>query len=237
VESKALDPVGALRAFRSARVIGALLMLCAIAIVAVFPVAAGPLPRGFGSPILAFELAATSAEVETMFGEPGSAQRAELMRAMDRGNQLDYLFLLLYASLLCAVALGFARHTGSRSLLVSVVLAPLSAAADAVENLQLLAITRSLGGDYSTAIERLNVWTRIKWGCLAWALAWLAPTLFRGDRVERVVAVVCALTGLSALGAAYQRAYFMELFALCVMLAFLGLVIVAWRRARTRPQR
>lgn len=206
-------------------------MLCSVAIIAVFPVEAGPLPRGFGSPILAFELAATRAEVETMFGAPGSSQRSDLIRAMDRGNQLDYLFLVLYGSLLCAVALGLAP-TGSRSLFVTAALAPLSAAADAVENLQLFAITRSLGGDYAIALERLNVWTRIKWGCLALALAWLAPTLFRGDRFERVVAVVCALTGLSALAAAYQRAYFMELFALCVMLAFLGLVMVAWRRVR-----
>lgn len=197
---------------------------------AVLSTKAGPLPRGFSSPILAFELAATRDEVETMFAADGSDEREALRQAMDRGNQIDYLFMLLYGAFLATVSLGFAR-THTTKLLPVVALAPLAAAADAVENIQLLTITRALGGDYTTALDRLQVWTRVKWGALALALVCLAPALFRGNLLERMVGTLCALTGLTALAAIYQRAYCMEVFALCVMLSFIGLLPVAWRRA------
>lgn len=230
MSSQARDALGARRAFRGARIIGALLLLCAIAMMAMFPAEAGPLPRGFGSPVLAFELAASREEVEALFAQAGSHEREQLRRAMDRGNQLDFAFMVLYSALLAAVALGLAR-AGSPRLRMSALLAPLATAADALENVQLLAITRALGADYSEALSRLQVWTRVKWGCLALALVWLVPALYRGDRFDRGTAIVCALTGVAASAAAYQRAYFMELFALGVMLSFVGLWVVACRRS------
>lgn len=216
------------RAFQLARWLGIAVVVCAAAMVPTFPTEKemGPLSPGFHSPIIAFELAANRAEVETMFKQPGSPQREALRLAMDRGNQLDFVFLVLYAGLLGTVALGLARRAAAW-------LAPLAAAADVLENLQLSAITRALGSDYEAALAQLQVWTRIKWGALALALAWLAPALIRRSRFERAVAIWCGLTGLLAVAAALDRTRFMELFSLCVSIAFIALWVVSLRARRT----
>src|SRR5690242_1042675 len=87
-----------------------LLVLSAIAALS-FPQSVGPLPKGFSTPILAFELARTRAEVETMFGPEGSSERIRYKRALDRGNAVDFALLLAYGSLLSL----FARALGQRS--------------------------------------------------------------------------------------------------------------------------
>jgi hypothetical protein len=214
-----------MKAFALARWIGALLMLCAVGLVSLLPSEAqmGPLPAGFHSPIVAFELAANQDEVETMFKQEGSAEREALRNAMDRGNQADFIFLILYAGLLATVALGLGQRT------VAFGLAPLAAAADVVENLQLLAITRALGADYAAPLAQLQIWTRIKWGAIALALAWLTPALLRRSRYDRAVGMWCALTALLAVAAAFERTDFMEPFSLCTTIAFIALWVVALR--------
>lgn len=216
--------------FRAARWIGVLLLAMTTILLNVFPHSAVSLPRGFRTPILAFELAANRAEVEALFGEPGTAQRAELVARMDRGNLLDYVFMLLYASLLATAAAAYARLRGPQ-FWVAAVLAPLAAAADALENVQLFAITRSLGGDYDASLSGLALWTRLKWGALAFALAWLAPALLRGSRTERVVAALCVATGVLAVATAIDRDGFAESFSFCLSLGFVGLWIACLQRS------
>ncbi|HET8937923.1 MAG TPA: hypothetical protein VFN67_30980 [Polyangiales bacterium] len=216
------------RAFQLARWLGLSVMLCAAAMIPMFPTEkqTGPLAPGFHSPIIAFELAASRDEVETMFKQAGSPEREELRQAMDRGNQVDFVFLVLYAGLLGTVALGLARRA-------ALWLAPLAAAADVLENLQLFAITRALGADYTAALAQLQIWTRIKWGALALALIFIAPALLRRGRFERAAAMWCGLTGLLGLAAAFDRTRFMELFSLCVSIAFIALWVVSLRARRT----
>src|SRR5262245_61303473 len=56
----------------------------------------GPLPPGHRSPVLAFELASSPAEVEALFAEPDSPRRTQIAAAMDRLNAADFAFLLAY---------------------------------------------------------------------------------------------------------------------------------------------
>jgi hypothetical protein len=99
-------------------------------------------------------------------------------------------------------------------------------------NVQLFTITRALGGDYDDALARLSVFTWLKWGALALALAWLAHALRGNSRTERVVAGISMLAAALAVGAFFDRAHFAELFALAVTGAFLGLFVVSIQRAR-----
>jgi len=218
------------RWFRVARWLGAALLAWSAVMLTVLPRTMGPLPAGFRTPILAFELARTPDEVETMFGPPGSADRASWVRAMDLGNTLDFVFMVLYAAQLAALAAGFARLRG-RVFLVSGGLAIAGALCDAAENVQLFAITRSLGGDYAMPLGRLRVFTWLKWELLALAIAWLAAPLSRGSATEKVVGLMSAAVGVLGAMAYLDRAGFAETFALFVSMAFIGLWIVAFQRS------
>jgi hypothetical protein len=216
--------------FRKARWAGAVLLVITALLVAVLPSEAGHLAPGLRSPILAFELAKSHAEIEALFGDAGSPDRARFVGQMDLGNQIDFAFMVAYASLLSLVAAGIALVAGRRYFLAAV-LAPLAALADVLENLQLFTITASLGGNYDEALARLAVFTWLKWGGLAFALAWLSPALLRGRLVERVVGVVALVTGLLAIGATIDRTHFAQVFAGSIQLAFVGIWIVAFRNS------
>jgi len=217
--------------FRVAAWIGVALLAVTAVLLAVLPKHAGELPHGFRTPILAFEFARTHAEIEALFGAPGSTERAALVRGMDRGNTIDFLFMVVYSAFLAFFALGTARLAGRRYALVAVV-APLAALADCCENLQLFAITAHLGGNYDDALSRLLVFTWLKWGGLAFSLTWLSPFLLREGGVERVTGVLAATAGLLAVLAALSRGLLTEAFSAALSLTFLGLFVVAVRLGR-----
>jgi hypothetical protein len=217
--------------FRVATWIGVGLLAIAAVLLAVLPRHAAALPPGFRTPILAFEFARTHGEVEALFGVPGSAERAALVHAMDVGNTIDFAFMVAYSAFLACFALGVARVAG-RPYALAAVLAPTAAIADFAENLQLLAITGSLGATYDEALSRLAVCTWTKWGGLALCLVWLSPWLLRGSRTERVTGLLAVLTGVLAVAAAISRGALTEAFSAALSVTFVGLFVVAVRLGR-----
>src|SRR5262245_55997407 len=84
--------------------LGALMLVGSAALQLVFPRAMGPLPEGLRTPVLALEIARSSAELDAMFGPAGSSERAEWVAAVDRGNVLDFGFIVLYGAFLVSCA-------------------------------------------------------------------------------------------------------------------------------------
>jgi hypothetical protein len=167
-----------------------------------------------------------------LFASPASVERAGLARAMDLGNEIDFAFMGAYGGFLALFGLAVARDRGAR-LHVVTLLGPLGALFDVCENVQLLAITKALGGDYSGALSRLMVFTWLKWETLAVAMLLLAPWLIRRDLVCRVVAALCLLSSVAGLAAFFARGAIAEAFSALLSLAFVGLMVVAFRAART----
>ncbi|HVU03135.1 MAG TPA: hypothetical protein VHE30_15350 [Polyangiaceae bacterium] len=221
------------RAFARASWSGAATLAVAAGLLLLFPTKAGALPPGFQTPILAFELATDRAEIEALFDLPGSAHRAELVHRMDLGNTADFAFMVAYGGFLALFSLAV-RTAGERRALVPAVLGPIGAIFDVLENTQLFAITKALGGDYDGALARLRLFTWLKWETLALALVLLAPWLLRGGggRVGRVAGTVCALAGLFGALAFFDRTHFAELFSLFLSLGFVGLLVVATLRGK-----
>ncbi len=201
------------------------------ALLFVLPRQAPVLPPGFRTPILAFEFARTHGEIEALFGAPGSEVRARLVRAMDLGNRIDFAFMVAYGAFLTCFGVAVARVAGRRYGLVAI-LAAIAAAADAAENRQLFAITRALGGEYDDALARLSVFTWVKWGALAIALAWLSPWLLGGKAPERVTGGLAVITAVLALCAFAWRGASSEAFSFALSLTFVGLFVVAVRLGR-----
>jgi hypothetical protein len=214
-------------------VIGVLAILLAIALQALFPRAMGPLPPGLYTPVLALEIARSPAEIETMFGHAGSDQRAQWVGEVDRGNQVDFAFIVVYVAFLIACARAFERARESRMRL-AIGLALLAGCADAAENVCLLSITSRLGSDYSEPLSALIVATWVKWLALAACLALFSPApLARADWPAKVSGAVRAAALPIAIAAAVLRGTFAE-----AMLGVITLAIVTlWYEALLRSNR
>jgi hypothetical protein len=211
--------------------LGALLMTAVLWLIG--PRQMGPLPAGFVTPVMAFEFAATPAEVGHLFSVDGAAT------AMDRVNRWDFLYMALYNGFLSAFALACVRQTGNRYYYAVAALPLLILFADAMENVQLLDITALLAGEsvepvlgqMQTLLDRLRLFTWLKWGGLALYFVLLWP-YFRGrPGWARWIGYVGVLPALLAVVALFSRGLANELMALAIGVMFLLLTVYAWRAA------
>lgn len=212
--------------------LGALMLIGSAALQLVFPRAMGPLPPGLKTPVLALEIARSSAELEAMFGPAGSSERAEWTAAVDRGNVLDFGFIVLYGAFLIACVRLFEAARPSRARL-AVALALLACIADAAENGFLFRITAHLGGDYAGAITGLMIATWLKWLALGGVLAVLSPAVRARGGWGKAAGWIAAAPLPLALGACALRGVLAESMLAVIAVAFIALWIAALRRPRS----
>jgi hypothetical protein len=208
--------------------LGAVVMTLVLS--AIGPRPNAPLPAGYVTPVLAFEFAETEADVVALFAPIGQPEGDAVRAAMDRVNRLDFLYMALYGGCLAAFALTSARLTGRRIYMAAAALALAIVVADALENVQLLAITRDLGtADVGPALARLRLFTWLKWGGLALWFLLMRPAFARAGRLGSFIGLVAVLPLLLGVAAFLWPGLLSELFALSIGLLFLLLTIFAWR--------
>jgi hypothetical protein len=155
---------------------------------------------------------------------------------MDRVNRLDFLYIALYGGCLLAFALTCFRLTGERVYLLAATLAIAIMAADILENVQLLAITRQLSArPIDGLLARLRLFTWLKWGGLTLWFLLMRFYFQRAGRFGRVIGLVCLLPLLLGVAAFVWPGLLSELFALAIGLLFLLLTVYAWRFQRPTP--
>ncbi|HEY6559658.1 MAG TPA: hypothetical protein VI072_20390 [Polyangiaceae bacterium] len=220
------------RAYRHALHAFLVLLCLAAAMLAVLPTAMGPSSTGMRTPIIAFELARSEAEVAELFGS--ESVRGAQIAAMDLGNRLDFAFLIAYgaALFLLARALYPARPSAARA---AQALALAAVIFDVLENLRLLAITRALseGQGYARHVDFLVVFTWGKWGAIALAFLSLSSVLWSDKAlVARALAVASVFNALCTTAAFFARGTWAELMGSAVPLCFLlGFVLCVQRSA------
>lgn len=129
----------------------------------------GALPDNY-APIIAFELARSEADLQLIFGPPGSDCRNEVIARMDSINWLDVLvFIPVYGTFLVGFFLG-ARAWNISLAGIGVKLALLAVATDYVENLCLMQLTPDLDAT-APWLELLPWATGAKWLALGAAAA------------------------------------------------------------------
>ena len=206
--------------------IGIAIIVVSVLSLLVFPQTSPGQITGLRTPIIAFEFAETSAEINTLFGPAGSPAHAAMVGQMDAGNKLDYLYMLLYSGFLFSFALLAGTRTGQKWVYVGTVLALLALLGDALENVQLLTITANLqSGEFGEALTRLHWFTWLKWGSLAGYFLLMAGWFWGNGRYAQLTASIGSLTFLLGLAAFRQRGLATELFALSVALMFLLMII------------
>jgi hypothetical protein len=215
-------------------VVRASLVLCVFAALATFrfPMHVGPLPAGMHSPVLAFELARSRDEVETMFGPKGSPERTEWARAFDQGNTVDFAMLVAYGSVLALFARALRKRSGARLLRVAEALAFVAPLADALENMRMLAITSLLGDDYTRELTALQWFTWIKWGAIALYFFVLVPSVFALGKFGRALSVLFVLSFSLTFAAWFARGLYAEAMMLALTLSFVGIFVQAVMQLR-----
>lgn len=230
------DAIGLARRRRVAVALGAGTWLVGVALMVVFPREVHELPAGFRTPIIAFEFAQTTTEVRAMFTAADGRLDTRLLDAMDLGNAFDYGFLLLYGGFLTITA-GFVAHSAGDRYRLASALAIIAAGSDAFENRQLLAITHALreGAGFDAQLSLLAQATWTKWGCLAIALSWLSPWLFRVSTAGKVAAAFAWVATLSGGAALWQRGALNEALSIAVTCAFIAIWLVLLRLRSELP--
>lgn len=222
------------RPFLTSAILGLGVILMTLVLTLVGPRPTAPLPDGYLTPILALEFARSTADVAQILGADETQQRATAA-AFDMVNRLDFIYIIFYGLMLLMFAVVAHRLTGDRWALGAAALAVVVMAADVLENLQLLAITREFGiADIEDNLSRLWGWTWFKWGGLAVCLLLLVPVLRQGvgahRRLSRAIAVAAIVPAVLVIPAYRMGGLSAESLALSIGLVFLLLTIFSWRR-------
>jgi hypothetical protein len=216
------------RPFFKSGMIGILLIITSLTLMKVFPSQAPKLPQGFITPILAFEFAISRQEIEDLFGEPQSEYQEFMVSAMDLGNRLDYVYMILYSSFLFGFSITCARLSRNRRYYLAALVSILVLVGDAMENIQLLGITRKLAeGEFEKELQLLFYFTWLKWGGLALIFLILLPYFFNGSLVAKLIALVGLITVVLAILAFFNRSVLNEIYAVSVAVMFLATIIYA----------
>ena len=205
------------RALRLVRTAGAALVVLTAVLLAVMPSA--PVEQnvpGFTNAVIGFELASEPEHVFGILGRPGVPERPAAVRGMDLGNQVDFAFMVAYAALFAGTALLLAaRGAMPRELAVALcVLAATMAVTDALENRQLLALSSMTEpAAMAPALQRLRIFTLLKWYAIFFAsaviavCAWRDFTWLRWSAPFYALAAACGLVSLGHLPAIEWGSY------------------------------
>lgn len=181
-----------------------------------------PNKNGFTQAIFWFEMVRSPEEVRSVLGEPGTGIGIRLRRAMDMTNTYDYIFLVCYPLFIGSLFLFIDRllaesgrrpRFGTALLSAGICLSAVIIAADAYENVQLLALTAytDLSKIDPAVLTKLIISTNVKSGTITAAgimLTFYYALYFKKSRGLLLAVLYAISTALSfiALTVPSQRA-------------------------------
>jgi hypothetical protein len=209
--------------------IGIAVVVMSIVLLSVFPSHSPSMPKGFFTPIIAFEFIESSEEVHQLFGEKNSQERQDMVRAMDRGNRLDFIYMLLYSSFLFAFSIQCSREGGQKIFYLGAVISVIVLTGDFMENLQLLGLTSTLqGGSFDGELMALKIFTWQKWGGIATIFLILTPYFIRGKLFAKIIALWGLGVFFIGVMACQERSVLNEIFSLSVAGMFLMMIVYSF---------
>ncbi len=215
-------------------ILGILVIIMSLGLTTVFPQEAAWLPDGFTVPIVAYEFLQSDAEVLQFFGTEPSQQK-QLVTAMNKGHQLDYIYLCIYALFLAAWGRYAALEKKQVFFNGIIILAAITAVADIGENIQLVSIANQLeSGSFAPQLELLYRFTWLKWGALVLSLLGLSPYTIQQDWLGKTLALISVLTFVLSVFAFAERSILTSYFTKGIALQFLLLVLLISRQLRSK---
>jgi hypothetical protein len=216
--------------FLKAGYIGILLAAVSIALLAINPSRGGKLPQGFINPVTAFEFISTETEVYDLFGSDPSNERAEFVNRMVKGTYLDFFYMIVYTVFLLFFTGVCSSITGRKWFLFGSIIAWGVFISDFGENLQLLSIISKLqSGNFSYELDKLNMFTRAKWGGLSALFISIIPFLRKCGSSGRMISVAILLSSITGAAAFLHRSFLNEVYVLSIAVIFMMLIIFSFR--------
>jgi len=217
------------RPFLAAGFIGIAVIVMSIILMGVYPPRSPSLPTGFFTPIIAFEFIDSPEEVYRLFGEKNSPERQEMVRAMDWGNRLDFIYMLLYSLFLFFFSKQCSRETGNKIFYLGAVMSIVVLTGDFMENLQLLKITSTLDeGTFEGELMALKIFTWQKWAGIATIFFILIPYFIRGKVFAKIIAFWGCGVCFTGVMACLERSIVNEIFSLSVAVMFLLMIVYSF---------
>lgn len=185
---------------------------------------------GFSTFIIAFEFVSTTEEVRQLLAPLSPEQMARV----DVGNYLDFAFMLFYSAFLFLFFREARTVFRLKWLVVGQVLAVIIFFGDLFENIQLLNITKAFQANPESLeivpfLFKLQLFTWVKWLCLALSLLFASLGLLRGGGVAKTVAVVCVFPFLLSIFALVNgTAPWVNRFAMSIFGALPALIIATF---------
>jgi hypothetical protein len=161
-----------MRAVESAAI---LTVLTSIVLMVISPTSLAYMPKGYQTPIVAFEFLKSPEELLKLFpiDDPSTAK---VLDAMDLVNKVDFVFLVAYPSLLYF----FAKQFGSKYAGIVKFICLVISLFDGLENwvlLQLTDLLRSRTVPSQELIDRLGIFTHIKWSLIGVVFIIISPVI------------------------------------------------------------
>lgn len=217
------------RPFRKTGFLGLIVIGMSLFLGTVFPSKAPWMMEGFFTPIIAFEFVQSGDEVKQLFGLANPLEQKSapsMIGAMDSGNRLDYVYMVLYASFLFFFSLICAKTTGQKLYYAASIIAVIVLFADGFENIQLLSITSKINSqDLGKELTALHRFTWLKWGGISFVFLILAPYFLRGGIYSKLTAVAGLLNFAISVTAYFNRSVLNELMALSAALMFVMMIV------------
>jgi hypothetical protein len=193
----------------------------------------GPLPANY-QPIIAFELARSVEDLQTIFGASGGECRAKIAERMDLTNRIDSIvYIPLYGAFVILYLLG-ARSRNPRIGNLAVAIAAIACVGDYFENLCLFQLSAS--PDVASASLTGLAWaTGVKWLGLGIAGAiggYLAD--IRNAALGFAVRVAGTIGLVGAIAAMISPARFGPYLSLAIALGWLAFLLIDAREAFRR---
>jgi hypothetical protein len=185
------------------RVAGSAIVVLSMVLLRIMPATpVGENVPGFSNVVIGFELASRPEHVFGILGRPDDPRRVETVRRMDRGNQIDFLYMIAYPALYLGIALLLAAHGAApRSVVIAFVgLSALMTVGDALENRELFLLSAATDAQAMAGpLGRLRIFTLLKWYAIYGASGLAAPFIWREHGWWRWSALFFAAAALSGL--------------------------------------
>ena len=210
------------------------LLLTAVVLLMVNPKAENNLPKGFSTPIIAFEFIQNKQQILDFFKVNDAAAYQSRMLT---GNAVDYLFMIIYSSFLACIALIIKQETAAKTMYVAIFLCILMCLGDALENYQIyqlvtkhrdsLDLVKSISSTnfYDIHITLLKFFTWLKWFSIAGTFLLFTPYYFKGKLFYKIIGICCMVSFLLSIAALLNHGILNELFANSVVFLFLLLIV------------
>jgi hypothetical protein len=182
--------------------------------------------------VLLFELARTQADLDAVFGAPGSACRSKLIAALDAVNTIDVrLFIPAYTAFIAFAALFLSGGKLHPLAWGAIALAVVAAVADYVETLNLLAYTPELTPTPERLVESSTAaW--IKFFALSLNALLLAALCFTAGHKRRILGVLLCLP-LIGVTLMFADLKFIQAQTLAFLASWLPLLLMAAKTTAT----